>query len=755
VDEYRAKKQVRSLRTGANEMAHAGRLEPLRRYFIKFTVAAFAAIFLLVTFSFAQAPLPSKSSPAPWSPDPSKYPLADLGKLFERLQHDLQFPPPRTDSHLLPLLPQSTATYVAFSNYGGVIHQALTIFRQQLQESPALRDWWEHGPAAASGPKFEEALEKFSQLNQFLGDEVVIAGDTQADKPKMMMFAEIKKPGLKPALQEWLNQYADKSKPGSTIRVLDPHDLETAQTSTAQDLVVLVRPDFLIVASDLASLRDFSSRLTKASREFASTAFGQRVAKEYAHGVTLLAAADLKKVLKQLPLETKQSRASFEQSGFADLNYLVWEHTRVGDKLVSQAEVSFAAPRHGFASWIAGPAPLGSLDFVSPKAIIASTVLLAKPAQMFDDARDFFSVSNANAFAAVSQMEQLLKISLKDDLLSHLTGEVTAELDSLTGTQPGWKAILRVNDPARIQQTLSTLLAVAHLEITHADDRGVTYYTVRVPSAKTSTEVHYAFSDGYLVAAPSHDAVAEALHLHASGESLGKSARFLAALPPGGSLNASALFYEDPNAIAALQLRKFAPGMAGTLAQAAQKAPPAIICVDADQSSIREVSSSSALDLGGVLVVAAIAIPNLLRSRIAANEAGAVGGIRAINIAQITYSGTYAKRGFAPDLASLGPDPNKGSTPTPAHAGLIGDTLASQSCTADAWCTKSGYQFRVTSVCKLHLCKEFVTVATPVNAGSGTRSFCSTSDGVIRSKTGGPIVAPVTVSECRTWPALQ
>ena len=60
-----------------------------------------------------------------------------------------------------------------------------------------------------------------------------------------------------------------------------------------------------------------------------------------------------------------------QRTGFGDVKYLVWEHKSVADQAVSQAELSFIGPRHGVASWLAVPALLGSLDFVSPKAMLA------------------------------------------------------------------------------------------------------------------------------------------------------------------------------------------------------------------------------------------------------------------------------------------------------------------------------------------------------------------------------------------------
>ena len=50
-----------------------------------------------------------------------------------------------------------------------------------------------------------------------------------------------------------------------------------------------------------------------------------------------------------------------------------------------------------------------------------------------------------------------------------------------------------------------------------------------------------------------------------------------------------------------------------------------------------------------ILIIAAIAIPNLLRSRIAANEASAVGSMRTINTAEITYASTYPSVGYSAD----------------------------------------------------------------------------------------------------------
>ena len=137
-----------------------------------------------------------------------------------------------------------------------------------------------------------------------------------------------------------------------------------------------------------------------------------------------------------------------------------------------------------------------------------------------------------------------------------------------------------------------------------------------------------------------------------------------------------------------------------------------------------------------ILIIAAIAIPNLLRSRIAANEASAVGSLRTLNTAEITYNTTYPNVGFACTLGALG---GSGSgTATSSAAGLIDANLASG--------VKSGYSFSFlsTPACSGTPAAAYGTYASPVTAGTtGQRYFCSDSSGVIQYNTG-------TISTCGT-----
>jgi type IV pilus assembly protein PilA len=122
-----------------------------------------------------------------------------------------------------------------------------------------------------------------------------------------------------------------------------------------------------------------------------------------------------------------------------------------------------------------------------------------------------------------------------------------------------------------------------------------------------------------------------------------------------------------------------------------------------------------------ILIIAAIAIPNLLRSRIAANEASAVGSLRTINTAEITYNTTYPNVGYS-SLGALAP-PGSGSA-TSSAAGLIDSNLAGG--------TKSGYTFAATPGGGTPK-TSYESTAAPVTVGTtGQRYFCSDTSGVIQ-----------------------
>jgi type IV pilus assembly protein PilA len=132
-----------------------------------------------------------------------------------------------------------------------------------------------------------------------------------------------------------------------------------------------------------------------------------------------------------------------------------------------------------------------------------------------------------------------------------------------------------------------------------------------------------------------------------------------------------------------------------------------------------------------ILIIAAIAIPNLLRARMAANESSAVASIRTVNTGMITYNSTYPTVGFAASLAVLGGVAP--CTPSTTTACLIDSVLAAG--------TKSGYTFTASSAGGPPTVSYFASgVPITVNQ-TGIRSFCSFEDAVVRVQPTGAAIA--------------
>jgi len=133
-----------------------------------------------------------------------------------------------------------------------------------------------------------------------------------------------------------------------------------------------------------------------------------------------------------------------------------------------------------------------------------------------------------------------------------------------------------------------------------------------------------------------------------------------------------------------------------------------------------------------ILIIAAIAIPNLLRARMAANESSAVASVRTITTSEIIYQSAYPTVGYAPALVNLGGALGVACVPSSTTACLIDSVLANNGNPAGGG--KSGYQFTTGAG----------TVTSGVNSGftikgvpntinqTGIRAFCAEEDAVVR-----------------------
>jgi type IV pilus assembly protein PilA len=150
-----------------------------------------------------------------------------------------------------------------------------------------------------------------------------------------------------------------------------------------------------------------------------------------------------------------------------------------------------------------------------------------------------------------------------------------------------------------------------------------------------------------------------------------------------------------------------------------------------------------------ILIIAAIAIPNLLRARIAANESSAAASVRTITTGMVTYQTAYPTVGYASTIASLGTGGVNAACPgaVQATACIIDSQLASG--------TKSGYGFVAAGQGAVPS-TTFVASANPLTLNvTGIKGLCSTEDGVARFVTPGTTAgAAITYANCITYSPL-
>lgn len=144
-----------------------------------------------------------------------------------------------------------------------------------------------------------------------------------------------------------------------------------------------------------------------------------------------------------------------------------------------------------------------------------------------------------------------------------------------------------------------------------------------------------------------------------------------------------------------------------------------------------------------ILIIAAIAIPNLMRSKMAANESSAISCLRTINTAEVTYATVYPSVGYSNDLPSLGGTAAVCSVPggaTAATACIVDDILATATTVGTA---KSGYFYTYSLGAAVGgINTAYSVTSTPTIVGTaGQRFFFTDQTGVLRYGLTGPATA--------------
>jgi hypothetical protein len=548
----------------------------------------------------AARPVPVKQEIA-WSHDLDKHLalLAEFAHLGNKLQ-TVQMPGLRYESKILPNLPSNTALFASIPNLGDAVQQANQLFQQELQASAVLNEWWQQAQSRRHGPDFGQIVDELHSLSQYVGDEIVFSVAIDGNRGTPLAAAPVQKPGLKQFIEQELAKRSDEEHYGD-IQVFDEAGLASAATQKRGGLYLLVRPDFVAASVDVSTLRQFNAALNQGGGGFASTPFGQRLTAAYQNGAGLLFGANLAAIAAshhRLNYSNPHRKENFEKSGLADVQYLIAERKETSSEPLNRAELSFNGARHGLASWLGAPAPIGGLDFVSKDAGAAAAFIAKSPSQMLDD---ILSIAGASGQKNLAKGESELKIQFRQDLADTLGGEVTFALDGPILPTPSWKMIVEVYNPGRLQSTIQQLVNDANdqakddqhkIALDQETVNGLTYYTVHATGRNRAVEISYTFTDGYMVMGSSRALVMNALTIHQSGNSLARSSDFRSLLPQDQHTDVSALLYQNLAPVVGPVMSQLSPAQLQSLQQLAAESKPSVVCAYGESNAIRVASNS-------------------------------------------------------------------------------------------------------------------------------------------------------------------
>jgi hypothetical protein len=536
-----------------------------------------------------------------WSHDRDKYLvlLAQFAALQKQIEQ-IPFPQPRYSSDLLDRVPANTTLYISVPNLGDFLSEANQTFHDQLKQSPALQEWWNSGHGSNTAD-LDALVEKIHQMSQYLGNEVVIVGAGQAKSPGFAIIADVKRGGL----DDFLNKQFPASNATPGITVLDQNSLSAAKASSQSNRsgYAVVREHEAIFSNSIATLAQINAQLNAGASGFATSGFGQPISAAYGRGAGIILAADIHQMIgnqaKHLHASQRANQA-MEKSGIENVSYLIAEHREVNGQPENRVDLQFTGARQGVVSWLAAPAPIGSLNFVTPNAAIAVAALSKDPKAIADDLIAMAAANGAQT-NGLTEAEEKLQINFRDDIAANLGGDFLLSLDGPVLPTPSWKAVIEVNDSNSLEQALERMTAAIRqqasvnaphsIAIEPSDAGGQRYYSLH-DTVTGNIVAQYTYANGYMIVAPSRALLIQALQAYSTGNSLANSAAFKALLPKDANENYSAVAYQNLSPVLTPLLTEVSGETADAVRKLAADARPTAVCARAEQSRIEAASDS-------------------------------------------------------------------------------------------------------------------------------------------------------------------
>ena len=415
----------------------------------------------------------------------------------------LHLPDLRYSSKLLDRLPADTVFVASIPNLAQYLGDAESVFREKSEANPELQGLWS-GNAAHVLPM----IDKLRAASGYLGDEILVAATRGADGRigAPVFLAEVKRDGFPEFLQK-----------------------------SGIPLAIESRNGLVVFGPERKTVERLIPALDNASGGFAGTPFYARIAEAYRKGAGLLLCADVSSI------------GPASNSPLSGVRYVIAEQKEVNHQMEARASLGFDGSRSGIGGWLAAPAPMGSLNYVSSDATFVVSFVARDAGATVDAITGLLRKTAADLGPKGPEM--------RDDLAASLSGEVTLAMDGPLIPVPSWKLVAEVYDANRLQAGLQKAIQAYNDAVVKEGGKplrtaqetvdGRTYYMIAGANPNPLTEAHYTFAGGYFIAGPSRASVSKALQVQAGGNSMLRSTKFLALAPRDHYANFSAVVFEN------------------------------------------------------------------------------------------------------------------------------------------------------------------------------------------------------------------